>query len=251
MLSVIIICRNEEDHIKECLESVKWSSEIIVVDAESKDKTVDIARLYTDKIFIKKWQGYSIQRNYALGLATNKWVLSLDADERVTGELKEEILKVINTCNNDIKGYRIPRKSYFLNRWIKHSGWYPDYQMRLFQREFVYIKNRLVHEGFEIKGETGYLRNNILHYTVTSISDFAARVNTYSTLQAKEKYTSRKVRYRDLLFRPFVSFFKHYFLKCGFLDGPQGFMVAMFDMITNTLTYMKMWEMQNEKEKKK
>jgi glycosyltransferase involved in cell wall biosynthesis len=249
LLSVIIICKEEEDQIKECLESVKWADEIILVDAESKDKTVDIAKSYTDKIYIKKWEGYSVQRNYALSLANYKWVLSIDADERVTGELKEEIISVINSGSDEIKGFRIPRKTYFLNRWIKHSGWYPGYQMRLFQKEFVYMKNRLVHEGFEVKGETGYLKNNLLHYTVTSISDFAERVNTYSTLQAEEKSITRKVRYNDLFFRPFVSFFKYYILKCGFRDGPQGFMVAMFDLITNSLTYMKIWEMQNKKEK--
>lgn len=251
MLSVIIICKDEEDQIKECLESVKWADEIIVVDAESNDKTVELAKLYTDNIFIKKWEGYSVQRNYALSLATNKWILSIDADERVTGELKEEILTVTHRENGNIKGYRIPRKSFFLNRWIKHCGWYPGYQMRLFQKEFVYIRKRLVHEGFEINGETGYLKNNILHYTVNSISDYASRVNSYSTLQALEKYNFKKVRYNDLLLRPFLHFFKNYIMKSGFRDGPQGFMVAMFDMITNTLTYMKMWEMQNENRKSK
>lgn len=251
MLSVIIICKDEEDQIKECLESVKWSDEIIVVDSESKDKTVDIAKSYTGKIFTKKWEGYSEQRKYAMELASGEWILSLDADERVTEELKNEILSVINSDGNNIKGYRIPRKSYFLNRWIKHSGWYPGYQTRLFKKEFAFIRPKLVHEGFEIKGETGFLKNDILHYTVTSISDFAARVNTYSSLQAIEKSGIKKVKLRDLLFRPLISFVKHYLFKSGFRDGPQGFMVAMFDAITNTLTYMKMWEMQNENKKSK
>jgi glycosyltransferase involved in cell wall biosynthesis len=249
LLSVIIICRDEENDIRDCLESVKWADEIIVVDSESKDKTVDIAKLYTGKIFTKKWEGYSEQRKYAMELASCEWILSLDADERVTEELKNEILSVINSVGNDIKGFRIPRKSYFLNRWIKHSGWYPGYQTRLFKKEFAYIRPKLVHEGFEIKGETDYLKNDLLHYTVTSITDFAGRVNSYSTLQATEKSGLKKVKMSDLLFRPFISFFKHYIFKSGFRDGPQGFMVAMFDLITNTLTYMKMWEMQNKKGK--
>lgn len=249
MLSVIIICRDEENDIRDCLKSVKWADEIIVVDSESKDKTVEIAKSYTGKIFTKKWEGYSEQRRYAMELASGEWILSLDADERVTEELKNEILSVINSNCNDIKGYRIPRKSFFLNRWIKHSGWYPGYQTRLFKKEFAFIRPKLVHEGFEINGETGYLKNDLLHFTVTSISDFAERVNSYSTLQAAEKSGLKKVKLSDLLLRPFISFFKHYILKSGFRDGPQGFMVAMFDLITNTLTYMKMWEMQNKKGK--
>jgi glycosyltransferase involved in cell wall biosynthesis len=183
-------------------------------------------------------------------LASGDWILSLDADERVTDELKNEIKSVLNTGGKDIQGYRIPRKSFFLNRWIKHSGWYPGYQTRLFKKEFAFIKPKLVHEGFEIKGETEYLKNDLLHYTVTSISDFASRVNSYSTLQAIEKTGIKKVKLSDLLFRPFISFIKHYIFKSGFMDGPQGFMVAMFDMITNTLTYMKMWEMQNKEGEK-
>jgi len=247
-ISSIIICKDEEDQIKDCLESIKWTDEIIVVDAESKDRTVEIAKNYTDKIYIRKWEGYSTQRAFALSLASYEWVLSIDADERVTPELEDEICGIIKLNNQEINGYRIPRKSFFLNRWIKHSGWYPGYQMRLFRKESAKVAERLVHEGYEVKGRTGFLKNDILHFTVNSIKDFAARVNSYSTLQAIEKSRNRlRVKYSDLLFRPFAAFIQHYIFKSGYKDGPQGIMVAMFDLITNTLTYMKMWELLNNR----
>ncbi len=148
-ISVTIITGNEEDNIRECLESVKWADEIIVVDSESSDKTVEIAKEYTDKVFIHKWEGYASQKNYALNLATNDWILSIDADERVTPDLAEEM---INSSLDQHNGYKIRRENYFIGKKITGCGWGNDYQVRLFKKNRTKLSNRLVHEGFIVDG---------------------------------------------------------------------------------------------------
>lgn len=248
-LSVAVICKNEEKNISTCLESVKWADEIIVVDAFSSDKTIDIASRYTDKVFQNHWEGYAAQRRFALSKTSHQWVFAIDADEKCPEKLKLEILDVIQH-SGEIIGYKIPRKSYFLGKWIKHCGWYPGYQLRLFRKTETEVTNRLVHEGYEVKGKIGYLKNAIEHYTVNSIADYMNRVNVYSTLQALEKLNHRKVRFWDLFFRPISSFIRQFLIQRGFLDGVYGLMVTFFDVITNMLTYMKMWEMQNSSNKK-
>ena len=247
-LSITIICKNEEKNIYNCLESVKWADEIVVVDAFSTDKTIEIARRYTDKVFQNKWEGYAEQRKFALSKVSHQWVFSLDADEKCTEELKSEILDAIQN-SKEIAGYKIPRKSYFLGKWIKHCGWYPGYQLRLFKKSETTVTDRLVHEGYEVNGTIGYLKNAIEHYTVNSIEDYMNRVNIYSTLQAYEKNNRKKVKFTDLFFRPISSFIRQFFIQRGFLDGVYGLMVTFFDVITNMLTYMKIWEMQNTSKK--
>lgn len=247
-LSVIIICKNEEKNISTCLESIKWADEIIVVDAFSSDKTIDIARRYTNKVFQNHWEGYTAQRRFALEKASHQWVFSIDADEKCTEELKSEILDAIQHSGK-IAGYKIPRKSYFLGKWIRYCGWYPGYQLRLFKKSETYVTDRLVHEGYEVKGKIGYLKNAIEHYTVSSIADYMNRVNVYSTLQAYEKLNRRKVGFKDLFFRPISSFMRQFLIQRGFLDGIYGLMVTFFDVITNMLTYMKIWEMQHSSKK--
>jgi len=244
MLSVTVICRNEEDNIRGCLESIKWADEIIIVDSFSTDKTVSIAKEYTDKIFQKEWSGFAKQREFALSKAGEDWVFPLDADERCSHGLKEEIISAINS-EDDCSGYRIPRKTFVLNRWIKHGGWYPGYQTRLFLRKKASVTDRLIHEGYEVSGKTGYFKNDILHYTVTSISGYIRKINNYSSLQAVEKSEKKKVKLTDILFRPVATFIQQYFFRKSFLDGVQGLMVANFDVITNMLTYMKAWEIQH------
>lgn len=248
MLSVTIICKNEEENIRECLESVMWVDEIILVDSFSTDKTIEIARKYTDKIFRQEWLGFAKQRQFALSKVSNKWVFPLDADERCSPDLKDEILSVIKSENN-FSGYRIPRKSFFLNKWIKHGGWYPGYQTRLFLNEKTKVADRLVHEGYEVNGNLGFLKSDILHYTVSSISEYMSRVNNYSSLQAVEKSNKKKIKFSDILLRPIASYLQQFFLKRGFLDGIHGLMVTNFDVITNMLTYMKAWELQHKQKK--
>jgi glycosyltransferase involved in cell wall biosynthesis len=251
LITVTLICRNEAKNIRACLQSVKWADEIIVVDAESIDGTPGMAKEFTDKIFVKDWEGYASQREFALKQASHDWVFAIDADERCSPELKEEILGVIKSKNTEENGFRIPRKSFFLNKWIKHCGWYPGYQMRLFRRENVIVSERLIHEGYKAEGKTGTLKNDLLHYTVNTIGEFMGKINHYSTLRAQEKIDKQKIKMSGLIFRPFAAYFQQFILKKGFMDGAHGVMVTNFDVITNMLTYMKIWEMQNKEDYKK
>ncbi len=249
MISVTVICRNEEDKIGECLESVKWADEIIVVDGFSTDLTAAIARKFTGKVFLKEWEGFSAQRAFALAKAGCEWVFPLDADERCAPELRDEILRVTSGQDSGFNGYRIPRRNFFLGREIKHSGWNPDFQMRLFKKNKARVTPRAVHEGYEVKGKTGTLKNGLLHYTVTSIGGYASRIMRYSELQAIEKAEKRKIGFFDLFFRPVSSFLRQFFVKKGYLDGTAGLMITFFDVITNSLTYMKAWEIQNARKR--
>lgn len=246
MLSVTIICKNEEENIRECLESVKWADEIIVVDSFSTDRTVEIAKKYTDKVFSEEWKGFAKQRESALAKTSNDWIFPIDADERCTPELKDEILGIVKS-GKGYAGYRIPRKTFFLGKWIKHCGWYPGYQTRFFQKIKTKVTDRLVHEGYEVEGEMGHLKCDILHYSVTSISDYMRKVNQYSSLQAVEKVNRKEIKFSDLLLRPIAAHIQNFIFKKGFLDGIHGLMVTNFDIITNMLTYMKAWEIQKKK----
>lgn len=244
-ISAVIICKDEEKNIAECLTSVKWCNEIIVIDAFSNDKTVEIASNFTDKIFQKEWTGFSEQRKSGLEKCSNEWIIPIDADERCTPKLKDEILNIISQSDVKENGFLIPRKSYFGKKWIKHSGWYPDYQMRLFKRNKAELDNRIIHESYKVMQPIGTLKNPMLHYTISSVSEFMKKVNSYSTLQAREKQNTRNVGFLGMFFRPVFSFFKQYILRLGFLDGVPGIMIAYFDMITNILVNFKIYENKN------
>lgn len=246
-ISAVIICTNEEKNIEECLKSVSSADEIIVIDGGSMDNTREIALKYTDKVYENKWEGYSKQRTFSLTKANNEWIFSLDADERCTPELMSEMRDRLAADGGKYAGYDMPRKSFFLGKWIKHAGWYPDRKMRLFRKDKVKLSDNLVHEKYIVDGETGTLKNPILHYTVTSISEFMDKVNIYSTLSAEEKAGRKSASFLVLFFRPFFSFFREYVLRGGFLDGVHGLMVSFFNMITSMLTYMKIWQIQNRK----
>jgi len=245
-LSVVIIAGNEEKNIRDCLESVKWADEIIVIDSESSDNTRQIANEYTPKVFVKKWEGYVQQRKYSIDKTSYDWVLSIDADERVSDLLKLEIQELLNS-DDRVNGYYIPRQNYFLNKVIKSCGWYPDYQMRFFNKNYVQLTDRKVHEGFIVEGKTSHLKNHLIHFTHQNISDTIKKINEYSTLQALEKKDGKRVKARNLVLNPLAAFLNHFISRKGFKDGIYGLMVSIIHMLTNLLTYMKIWEMQNVK----
>lgn len=247
-ISAVIICMNEEKNLDECIRSIKWCDEIILIDSFSTDKSLSIANKYTDKIYQNEWKGFAEQRKFSLTKANYEWIFSLDADERCSEDLSEEIQTILSQNVIKPNGFLIPRKSFFLGRWVKHSGWYPDYQLRLFRKDFVSIEDRLVHESYEVKGEIGKTKNNILHYTVKSISDFIIKINNYSTLSAIEN-SQKKINCVYILFKPFIEFIKKFVFQGGFLDGVYGVMVAFFHTITKILTYVKIWEIQNKIDK--
>jgi len=243
-LSVFIITHNEEKNIKACLESIKWADEIVVVDNDSNDNTIKICKEYTDRIFQEEWKGYAKQKQSALDKTTGEWVLNLDADERLTPELRLEIENTLAYKERLKDGYLIPFKSYFGGKWIKHGGWYPDYHLRLFRREKGRFGNEEVHEGVKIEGSIGYLKNPINHYTYNSISDFIKRMDLYTSLFAEDRYKKgKKAKWEQLIFRPPFTFFKMFFLQRGMLDGYYGFLLAILYSYYTFLKYAKLREM--------
>lgn len=243
-ISVIIITGNEEKNIKDCLKSVSWADEIIVVDSESKDKTVEIAKEFTDKVVIHKWEGYAAQKSYALNLASNEWVLSLDADERVMPELAEEIMTM---KFNDSDAYKIHRENYFLGKKIKYCGWGNDYQLRLFRKSKTKLTDRLVHEGFVVEGNISTLKNSMKHYSYENLKEGFAKINEYSSLEANEKYKRKNVSGSTIFFYPVIAFLQHYIFRKGFLDGTHGLLISLMHAMTKLQVQMKMWELQRRK----
>lgn len=247
MISALVICRNEEKNIEDCLKSLTWTDEIVVIDAESSDETMNLALNYTKHVYEKKWQGFSEQRKFGISHAQGDWILSVDADERCTDELKDEILNTLKDTRHN--GFLIPRKNFFLNKWVRRAGWYPNNQMKLFRKDSVSVSDRKVHENYSVEGSTGKLLNPLLHFTVRSLSEYAERINNYSSLSAAEKVKEIKVNFLYLIFRPYFDFIQKYILQLGILDGTTGLMVSFFHFYTKLLLYMKIWELQNQKKK--
>lgn len=239
-ISVIIITKNEEENIEPALKSVEWVDEIILVDAGSNDQTVNIAKKYTDKIYQREWQGYAGQKKYALGLTSYEWILSIDADERISPGLKDEIMK---KQPGNFDGFMIRRKNYFFDKEITTCGWDKDYQLRLFKKSKTNLINRLVHEGFEVNGEIGILENVIIHHTYSSMYNYFNKVNEYTTLQAEEIHKLRKrVTALTIFGHTFSAFFRFYISLKGFKDGIYGLIISFINSISTMLTYVKIWE---------
>lgn len=240
-ISVVIVTKNEEGNIEDALKSVADADEIIVVDSFSTDRTVEICRKYTEKVYRHQWQGFARQKQTAVDYTKGPWVMILDADERVSPELKAEIVqKIAEGCHN---GFYLPRENYFLNRWIRHSGWWPDSTLRLFRKESGKLEPREVHEKVVVSGSTGYLTNPLKHYTYRSISDFVERMQRYSTLAAREIIKkSGRAGVLSLTLRPPATFIKMYFLRRGFLDGMHGLVLALLYSCYTFLKYAKTWE---------
>jgi len=245
-VSGVIICHNEEKNIEECIKSILWCDEVVIIDSFSTDETLNIAGKYTVKIFQHKWNGFSEQRKYALTKAGYDWILVIDSDERCTTELQKEIKSMLEKECIPENGFEIPRKSFFLDKWIKHGGWYPNYQLRFFRKAFADVTERLVHESYYVTGQTGKMKNDILHYTVSSISDYVNKINSYSDQSAAEKAGKKNITYFDIFIMPRIAFFQQYILKGNFLDGLGGLMVSQFHMITKILNNMKIRELQNK-----
>lgn len=241
-LSVTVITWNEEERLRPCLESVSWADEIIVVDAESTDKTVQVAREFTDRIWVRPWPGFADQKNFALEQAAGEWVLSLDADEQVTPELRRAIEAVLDS-GVAVDGYAIPRKNIFWGAWIRHGRLYPDYQLRLFRRGSGRFVERAVHESVEVRGTVGRLQSPLLHQSYRSLEEFLGRSNRYSTLAAEEWIRQgRRVGLADLALRPLGRFLSMYLLHGGFLDGWRGFLLAGLYAHYVFLRTAKVWE---------
>ena len=243
-LSVTIITKNESSNISAVLESVAWADEVVVVDCGSTDETVSIAKRFTDRVSFHKWEGYGIQKNHAAGLAENDWILSVDADERVSPELGKEIRERLAN-NPQYFGYRIPRVNYYLDRWIKSTDWYPDYQLRLYDRRVATWNTRLVHESLNVKGKIGTLKNDLQHYAYQSLSDHLATIDRYTTLAAQQMYTQgQRASWLNLTIHPQLAFLRNYALRFGFREGLSGLVISLMNAYYVFLKMAKLWELQ-------
>jgi glycosyltransferase involved in cell wall biosynthesis len=250
-ISACIITFNEEKNIAPAIESVGWVDEILIVDSNSTDKTREIAESLGAKVLLQDWLGFSKQKQFAVDNAENDWILSIDADERVSEELKTEILKVKSLSENDqAAGYKIPRLTFYMNRPIRHGGWYPDWQLRLFNRKKGKWKDVLIHESVEmrINSRIEKLKGNLLHYSVEDAAYHHRLIGErYAPLAAEQMYKRGKRTSRlKIATAGFTAFFQTYFLKAGFLDGFPGFCIARFAAHHAYLKHLLLWEKQNK-----
>ncbi len=239
----MIVTHNEERNIEDALKSAADFSEIIVVDSFSADRTIEICKRYTNKIFQHEWPGYARQKQRAVDYAVNPWVFILDADERITEELREEIARTVERTDHD--GFTMPRKNFFLGRWIRHSGWWPDRTLRLFRKDRGSLEDREVHEKVVVTGSVGNLNGCLEHYTYRTISDYLRKMETYATLAALEiRKKSDRPGIISLLVKPCFTFLKMYILRFGFLDGMHGLLLAVLYGYYTFLKYAKAWELE-------
>jgi len=235
-LSVIIITKNEEANIRACLESVKWADEIVVVDSGSGDATVEICRELGAKVYVHDWQGFGVQKNRALSYATHEWIFSIDADERMTPELRSQLIKAIEEGSED--GFYVPRLSQFCGRYISHSGWYPDYVLRLFKRTKGRFSDDMVHERVILEGTAGKLSSPLLHYSYLNKADVKRKTEQYARAGAMQMLKSGKTAsILDAPIRAGWAFVRTYCLRLGFLDGIAGFDIALMNARTTYLKY--------------
>ena len=242
-LSVYVIAYNDEPNMRACLESVAWADELIVVDSYSTDATEKISREFTDKVFQHEFHGFGRLRNEAVAHASHDWVFSLDTDERATPELQEEIYRVINSAEAT-DAYFVPRKNYFLGRWIRHCGWYPDYrQPQLFRKDRLRYRDELVHESFDVDGSIGYLKAPALQYPFRDIDHYLAKMDRYSDLMAQRMVIQgTPFQPHQLVTHPLFTFVKMYFLRAGFRDGMPGVILSSLYAYYTFIKYAKLWE---------
>ena len=247
-LSVYVIAYNDEPNIRACLESVRWADELIVVDSFSTDKTGTISREFTDKVYQVEFNGFGPLRNQALSYCSHEWIFSLDTDERMTPELRDEIRALLER-GPEADAYFVPRKNYFLGRWIRHCGWYPDYrQPQLFRKSRFRYRRELVHESFDCDGRVGYLSHAAIQYPFRDLDHYIAKQDRYSDLMAQRLVEQgRRFASHQLVTHPFGSFAKMYLLRRGFLDGMPGLILSGLYGYYTFMKYAKFWELTKEK----
>ena len=245
----MVLTKNEEKNIAACLDSVSWADELIVLDDNSTDRTVAIAKQYTDKVLSRKMDIEGRHRNYAYSLAKNNWVLSLDADERASAELEDELRKLFKTEMKD-KAYSIPIKTFIGKRWIRYAGWYPAPKVRLFDKRHFKYEEAEVHPRAFIDGSCGRLTKDIIHYSYRDFHDFFQSLNNQTTLEAKKWFKEkRKINFLKMYRKAISRFLKAYIQKKGFKDGLLGFVISYGGGLYQFMSYVKYREMvENAKE---
>lgn len=250
-LSVILITKNEAELVGQCLESVKWADEIIVLDSGSTDATVEICRRYADKVLVTDWPGFGPQKNRALAMATGDWVLSIDADEEVTPALGKEIRDTISNTKEQI--FKIPRLSSFMGRPIRHGDWWPDNIVRLFRRGHGQFSNDLVHERLLHKVPAAQLRHLMLHQSTRSVEQLIGKINTYTSAGASRvQAAGKRATLGKAITHAVWAFLRGYVFKRGFLDGREGFIIAVSVAENSFYKYIKAGYLaQNQMDKKR
>jgi glycosyltransferase involved in cell wall biosynthesis len=240
-VTATVITFNEAANLEAALASLSFADEIIVVDSQSSDETVAIAGRFTDKVFVRPWPGYVAQKNFAADQATHDWVFSLDADERVSESLAEEIADL---QAGEIAGYRVPRVTYHMGRWLRSTDWYPDYQLRLYDRTRARWTGRLVHESVQADHAVDYLNGEILHYAYRDLSHHLQSMDRYSTLAARQMFDDgRRAGWLDLALHPPAAFVRNFILRGGFRDGVPGLVVSAMNARYVGLKFAKLWEL--------
>lgn len=244
-LSVCVVAMNEESKIADCLRSADFADEWIVVDSHSTDRTREIAASLGAQVTERDWPGHVEQKNFALSRAAHDWVLCLDADERVSPELRASILSALSAASPP-EGYSCARRTWYLGRWIRHGGWYPDRKVRLFRRSAGRWAGVNPHDRVEVTGRVEPLSGDLLHFSYDSISDHLRTIDAFTSIAAREKHAAGvRAGLGGLLLHPAGKFVRMYLLRAGFLDGVPGFAVAVSGAYYVFLKYAKLWEMQN------
>ncbi len=242
-LSVGIITNNAKGYLKQVLESVRdIADEVVIVDSSSDNKVTDLASSFHAKVHYRDFDNFVNQKNYLLSLCKGNWVLFLDDDEVVSDELRNEI---VLSMSKGLSGFYLNRLTNYLGKWVKHA-WYPDWHLRLAKRELCGWEGSGVHEKLMVKGKVGYLRGSLYHYSYTSLSQHIEKINKYTSLFAKYSYENGKhFSYKKLFLSPPSSFIRRFFLKKGFLDGFEGFIISIMASYYSFLKYLKLWEIEN------
>ncbi len=244
-LTVTIITRNESANIEAAIRSVSWADEVVVVDSGSTDDTVYIARHFTERVIVRDWPGYVAQKNFAADQACHDWILSLDADERVTPALADEIRDRLQAPAE--AGFRLPRVSFYLGKWIRSTDWYPDFQLRLYDRRRARWDGRHVHESVRADGQVGTLRGELLHYPYRNIAQHVETMNRYTSLFAMQAAEDgKRASLLDVVTRPPLAFARNYLLRGGVKEGPVGLIVSLLNSYYVFLKFVKLWEMRRE-----
>ena len=246
-ISAVVLTFNEEKNIIRCLESVSWADEILVVDSFSTDSTIELSKNYTSQIIQNEWPGYIEQKNFAVENAKYDWIFSIDADEEVSPQLRDEILRV-KSEGPRADGYKMPRKVFYLEKWINHSGWYPDLKIRLFDRRKGKWGGVNPHDKVILSGSCGRFDGDLFHYTYENIFAHVHQLNRFSTIAAEAMLEKgRKPSLFKILFNPPGNFFTAYILRRGFLDGMAGFLISAMIGYHAFLKYFKLWELYRQK----
>lgn len=244
-LTVTVITKNEAADIADALRSVAWADEIIVVDSQSDDETAAIARQFTDRVIVREWPGYIAQKNYAASIGRNDWILSIDADERVTPALAGEIRRVMSAASS-CAGYRMPRVTWHLGKWIRSTDWYPDYQLRLYDRRAAEWTGRYVHESVAARGPIGYLKGELQHFAYRDIADHLETIDRYTTDAARQmREDGRRAGLLQVAAHPPLAFLRNYVLKRGFTQGAAGLVVSALNSYYVFLKFAKLWELEH------